>query len=296
MYNKNMITSKRLHYGTAMLGCILFFCSIVSAVVFSYPHFYTWFAVGSWLILDWIDYHKNGKSILGYFYNHKHRVAFFSFFFVATIAAFLIDYVYGVRLSTMWKWPAYSNLDFIRMYTIMNVAYIFSMYELYRVVRTYLKPYISEEHRILFTIKRKKRISLNTIGIIIGIIFLLTPFISWSTGWTALIAYLMFLPFLGMWLVCDNITALLNGKSIFSEVIRGNMLLITSLTIAGITATLVTEFINLFAHEWIYRFMPFESLRFFEIPIAVIIGWIPLIIGVISMLNMVKHINYLRDK
>jgi hypothetical protein len=296
MYNKNMIISKRLHYGTAMLGCVLFFGSIIAAIFFSYPHFYTWFAVGSWLILDWIDYHKNRKSILGYFYNHKHRITFFSFFFLATLAAFLIDYIYGVRLSNMWEWPAYSSLDFVRMYTIMNVAYIFGMYELFRVIRTYLKPYISEHHRVSFTIKTKSRSILNISGIIVGIIFLLIPLLSWYVGSISIMKYLMFLPFVGMWLVSDNITSLLKGKSIISEVIRGNMLQILSLTLAGSIATLVTEIINLYAHEWVYRFMPFENLQFFEIPIAVIIGWVPLVIGVISLLNMVKHVSYLKIK
>jgi hypothetical protein len=262
--------------------------------VFSYPHFYTWFAVGSWLILDWIDYHKNGKSILGYFYNHKHRIAFFFFFFVATITAFVIDYVYGVRLSNMWEWPAYSNIHFVRMYTIMNVAYILGMYELFRVIRTYLKPYISDQHKILFALKIKTRIALNITGIILGIICVLVPLFVWYTGWASQMKYLMLLPFIGMWLISDNITSLLKGKSIISEIVRGNTLEITSLITTVFLATIVTEFINLYAHEWIYRYMPFENLLILGIPTAVFIGWIPLVIGVISLLNMVKHIDYLQ--
>lgn len=291
-----MTISKKLHYGTAILGCLLFSGSIILATVFSYPHFYTWFAFGGWLILDWIDYHKNKKSILGYFYNHKHRIAFFVFFFFATITAFIIDYIYGVHLSKMWEWPAYSNIHFIRMYTIMNMAYIFGMYELFRVIHTYLKPYISERHRILFTIKIKTRIVLNIIGIILGIIFLLIPLLSWFMGLVTPMKYLMLFPFIGMWLISDDITSLLKGKSIIGQVIRGNMLQITSLTLTGLLATMVTEIINLRAHEWVYIYMPFGNLNFFEIPIAVIIGWIPLVIGVISLLNMIKHVDYLQNK
>lgn len=89
-----MNTSQKLHYGTFILGLLLFLFSIISAIIFSYPHFYTWFAFGGWLILDWIDYYKNKKSILGYFYNHKHRITFFFFFFISTIMAFTIDYIY----------------------------------------------------------------------------------------------------------------------------------------------------------------------------------------------------------
>jgi len=290
-----MKVSKKLHYATFVLGCILFLGSIIFAVFFSYPHFYTWFAVGSWLILDWIDYRKNKKSILGYFYNHKHRTTFFIFFFISTITAFVIDYIYGVRLSKMWEWPAYSNIHFLRMYSIMNISFIFGMYELFRVVRTFLKPYISEHHRLPINMKTKMQKEWRIVGIITGIVFLIIPFLSWKVGWAVnQMKFLMLLPFLGMWLVSDNITLLLKGKSIINEILRGNMLQIISIIITVFSATLLTETVNLFAHEWIYKYMPFESLQLFTIPLAVFVGWIPLVIGVISLLNMVKHIEYLK--
>ncbi|MEI6022914.1 MAG: hypothetical protein WCQ32_03705 [bacterium] len=291
-----MNTSKILHKTTFIFGLILFIGSIISAILYGYPHFYTWFAVGSWLILDWVDYHKNKTSILGYFYNHKHRITFFLFFFVSTIAAFVIDYVYGVRLSKMWTWPAYSNIDFLRMYMIMNLAYIFGMYELYRVFHTYLKNHISSKHRLVFTIPSYIEKIIAYTGTVVGIIFLILPFISWQHGWTYEMRYIMLLPFLGMWLMSDSITTLNKGSSIFGEIIRGNMLHIVSLTLTGIVATLCTEVVNLYAHEWVYNYMPFQQLNIFKIPVAVFIGWIPLILGVISLLNMIKHIDYIKQK
>jgi len=156
--------------------------------------------------------------------------------------------------------------------------------------------HISEHHKILFKIKKEKLIIFNVAGIFIGIIFILIPLLSWYMEWVNQMKYLMFFPFVGMWLISDNITSLLNGKPIISEVVRGNMLQIISLTVTGLTATLFTEFINLYAHEWVYRFMPFENLQLLAIPLAVIIGWIPLVIGVISLLNMIKHVNYLQTR
>lgn len=291
-----MNISKRLHYITFVMGIVLFLRSIILAIFFSSPYFYTYFAVGGWLILDFIDYHKNKTSILGYFYNHKHRTILFLFFLVATFMAFLIDYVYGVRLSGMWQWQAYSNIHFVRMYTIMNTAYIFGMYELFRVIRTYLKPFISNNHKISFRIKIKTQTFLNIVGIILGIFFLLIPFLSWHFQWVNEMKYIMLLPFMGMWFLSDSITSLLKGKSILGEIIRGNMLQIISLLLTSLLATFFTELINLSAHEWIYQNMPFENLQILKIPMAVFIGWIPLVIGVISMLNMIKHVNYLRKK
>lgn len=287
-----MNTSKKLHYGTFILGSLIFIISLISAIFFSYPHFYTWFAFGGWLILDWVDYHKNKKSILGYFYNHKHRVTFFIFFFISTITAFVIDYIYGVRLSGMWEWPAYSNIHFIRMYTIMNVSYILSMYELYRIIHSYLKPLINEHHNISFHLHKNIPRLLNILGIFLSVIFLLIPFMSWWTKQTSYMEYFMVFPFIGMWISSDSITSLLGGKPILNEIIRGNKLKITTIIITVLSASLFTEIINLSAHEWVYRYMPFESIQIFKIPVAVFVGWTPLVIGVIALLNMVKHIEY----
>lgn len=284
-----MNESKIIHFASIVIGSSLLVFSIVSALLFSYPHFYTWFALGTWLVFDWLDYQKNGKSILGYFYNSKNRLTFLIFFISATIAAFTIDYVYGVRLSKMWEWPAYSRIHFIRMYSIMNVAYIFSMYELYRVFHSYLKPYISEHHKFIFMIRNK--LFINIIGILAGIIFLISPLLFISYG-VHVLKYIMLLPFIGMWLISDTITSIFNGKTIIGEIIRGNMLQIISLTLTGLFATLMTEIINLYAHEWNYLYMPFENLKLYKIPLAVIIGWIPLVVGVIALLNMVKHVSY----
>ena len=291
-----MSISKKLHNGTFVLGFTIFLFSIISAIFFSYPHFYTWFAFGGWLILDWIDYRKNKKSILGYFYNHKHRMTFLLFFIVSTITAFIIDYIYGVRLSGMWEWPAYSNIHFLRMYTIMNISYILSMYELYRVIHTYLRPFINEKHNASFYIQKNWKKIINISGIIISIVFLLTPLFSWATYKTSHMEFLMILPFLGMWISSDSITSLLGGKSIISEILKGNKLQITSLIITVLSASLFTEIINLFAHEWVYLYMPFENIKLLNIPVAVFIGWTPLVIGVIALLNMIKHVEYMKEK
>ncbi|NVN96833.1 hypothetical protein HXX01_01145 [Candidatus Nomurabacteria bacterium] len=291
-----MNISQKLHRATFILGTLIFTTSLISAIFFSYPHFYTWFAFGGWLILDWIDYRKNKKSILGYFYNHKHRRTFLLFFIVSTITAFIIDYIYGVRLSGMWEWPAYSNIHFIRMYTIMNISYILSMYELYRVIYTYLKPFISSTHHASFNLHHHIKKIFNISGIIMGVVFLSLPLLSWYTKETSHMKYLMIMPFIGMWLSSDSITSILHGKSILGEILRGNKLQIVTLVITVLSASLFTEIINLSAHEWVYKYMPFENLQIFKIPVAVFVGWTPLVIGVIALLNMVKHVENIKIK
>jgi hypothetical protein len=286
--------SQRLHRLMGLVGYMLLVCSIVAAVVFGYQHFYTWFAVGSWLVLDWLDYRKNRTSILGYFYNHKHRDAFFIFFCFATIMAFLVDYVYGVRLSGMWQRPAYSDIHFLRMYAIMNTAYIFGMYELFRLIRSYLQPYVSSRHHAHFALFRTARMMLGVLGVIAGAAALTAPYVASQQG-GAHMEYVMILPFIGMWLMGDSITSLLKGKPIIGELMRGNVLQGLSLGLTVLSAAFVTEFINLYAHEWIYAYMPFQGWNVLGIPVAVFVGWTPLVVGVIAIVNMVKHLDYVRD-
>lgn len=193
----------------------------------------------------------------------------------------------------MWKWPAYSNIHFIRMYTIMNVAYILGMYELWRVIRTYLKPFANENHSLHFYVHKNLQNILSIIGILFSIILLIIPFIAWKTEQIIYMPYLMILPFFGMWISSDSITSLLKGKSISGEIIRGNKLYIISLIATVLSASLFTEIINLNAHEWIYNYMPFGNIQILSIPVAVFIGWTPLVVGVIALLNMIKHVKYM---
>lgn len=110
------------------------------------------------------------------------------------------------------------------------------------------------------------------------------------------VEYVMFLPFISMIFIADGITFITGGKPILDSILHLKKLNVYSLFLTGISAALVTEFLNLFGNEWRYVRMPFQNIAVFDVPVAVFIGWIPLVIGSIAIINLVKHVDYFMNK
>ena len=106
----------------------------------------------------------------------------------------------------------------------------------------------------------------------------------------------MLLPFISLILISDSITYLTGGKPILEDLIRFSLLNTSSLGATVLSAVIITEGLNLWGKEWVYTKMPFYNIKINNIPLAVLVGWIPLIIGCLSIVNMVKHLDYLRTK
>ncbi len=281
--------NRKLHYLFLTIGLIFWVPSIISAIFFHYPHFYTAFAFGGWLILDFIDWKLTGKSILAFFYNHQHRRAFFIFFIFSSIFCFIVDYVYGVRLSGMWKWTDYKTIHFIRMYLFMNISYVLGMYELFRVVRALTSRYLIKNER-----GHEKNLITNKsyIAVIaVGIIFMIMPLYTFILNTTEFIEYIMIFPFIGMMIVSDGLTGLLGGNPTFVKIIHFNHLHILSIILTVILGAGFTEVINLFGGEWKYIKVPFSNINIFHIPLSVFIGWVPLILGSIAIVHFIKQLS-----
>ena len=108
--------------------------------------------------------------------------------------------------------------------------------------------------------------------------------------------YMMLFPFLSISFITDSITYFTNGNPVLEQLIRLNKLQIASLVVTIIVAFIFTEGLNLFGREWRYLRMPFYNLQILTVPVSVLIGWIPLVIGLICMVNMVKHIGEKYDE
>jgi hypothetical protein len=282
--------NKKLHYISLIIGLVFWIPSIIAAIFFHYPHFYTAFVFGGWLVLDFIDWKLTSKSILAFFYEHKHRIIFIIFFIFSSIFCFLVDYVYGVRLSGMWQWTDYKLIQYIRMYLFMNISYILSMYELFRVVRAILSKYFIKDRED----KNTDKISRNNyiLIIILGLIFILLPLYTFIFNTTEFIEYIMIFPFLGMMFISDGFTGIMGGNPIFIKIIHLNHLHIISIFFTVIIGAFFTETINLFGGEWKYLKVPFGWIKIFNIPISVFIGWIPLVLGSIAIVHFVKQLSF----
>jgi len=290
--------SKFLHTISFIIGLFFFVLSVYQAIFLNYPHFYTSFAFGSWLVLDFIDYKLTNYSILGYFRQHKHRVAFFMFLSLATVFCFIVDYLWGVKVSGMWEWVNYKAVHFVRMYLIMNASFVLSMYELFRVIKTLIHRRFGIKDDSLFEFKfyYKRKGRFYIYALLIGLFGLIVPGYSLVFNTQKFIEYAMLFPFLSILLITDSLTYLTGGIPILDEVLKVKRLDVISLVLTSTVGAVFTEFLNLFGNEWSYIKMPFQNIMLVGIPIAVFIGWIPLVVGSISIVNMIKHVTYVFEK
>jgi uncharacterized membrane protein len=106
----------------------------------------------------------------------------------------------------------------------------------------------------------------------------------------------MIFPFIGMMCITDGLTGILGGTPLFIKVINLNYLHIISIVLTVLFGAGVTETINVFGGEWKYLKMPFPTLTIYSIPLAVFVGWFPLVIGSITLVYFIKRLGYVWDK
>lgn len=284
-----MLLSRAAHIGTLICGITLFLLSLYLAFLSQESFFYTPFVLGFWLTLDYADYKLNRNSILTFFIKPRYSNFFYFFFFVAFIFFFIIDFLWGVHLLKMWEWINYGWLQVLKMFFIMNVSFMMSMYELYRVLKTIFKRWIKAQNLLYFRLPYHSRDLIYISLLLIGITLIISPYYLWVFK-LDIPDWVMVLPYLSLLLIPDSVTYLTGGEPVIEELIRLNKLNVTSLLATVLVAFVVTEGINLSGDEWKYLSMPFPTLKVFNIPLAALVGWVPLTAGSVALINMVKHI------
>lgn len=291
MAGKNESKIALVHHISMAFGLAFFSYSVISAIIFQNNRFYSSFALGSFLLLSFVNYRLNGESAIKFFFFESKRQIAMIFIAVSTTSFFVVDYYYGVQLSRMWNWIGYGFTDYVFMFAFMNLAFILSMYELYGIIFHILAKYIPDKSFTNF--KASKRIS-NMI-LIAGAVFIFSPLYVLIFHNDNFAEYAMILPFFGVLFLTDYVSLRLKGDSVLEKIFSLNMLYVVSFILTSLAASSVTEAVNLFGHEWEYLKMPFIGFRIFNIPAAVFIGWIPLVFAVVSIVNVTKNIDRFRS-
>ncbi len=242
--------------------------------------------------MDFIDYKLNNTSILSYFYNSHHYQAFYLLFMVSFFFCFIIDFVWGVKVLKVWEWTDYGVIEFVCMYLFMNISFVLSIYELYRVIKTLLKKYIPDENLFSLRLSSLRKRLFYKACLILGIVFFISPLYMVIYNLHHLEPYILIFPFTSITLITDAVTYFTGGQPVLEQFIHFNRLKSATIAATIFSAFIVTEGLNTFGGEWQYLRVPFYNIRFFTVPLSVLIGWIPLVVGMISMVNMVKHLSY----
>lgn len=263
------------HNIIGFLGLLIFILSVFMSVVLKYPRFYIWFCIGYLIIVDFINYKIRNKSVLDLLFNKKKIKATYFFIMGSLIAALLVDYVYGVLLFEIWSWNSYTIVNWILLYTIINFCFILLVFQTYKIFETYIDK---EKY------KYKKNNHLRKSLKIISIVFLIIPIINYLLFGKIGTNYTMLLPFVSIWLYSDYLLAEYK-MPIITRIIKSKTMIYTML-IATFFLVITHEVANVFSSEWMYTNIPFMHIIIFNIPVLVLVGWIPLILFCISFVEL----------
>jgi len=267
------------------IGYLLLLISSILAVIYHYPKFYLLFCISYVLILDHFNYKLRKESLINNLFSKKHIKSTIVFLVGAIVAAFVVDYLFGVRLFHIWLWTNYTLINWIVLYTLINFAFIILVYETYRIIEYFLLKRIPEKKII---IKNKLKIQMTFIILaIIGFIIPLANFIFFGEKG---VNYTMLFPFISIFLLSDAYLTKFKTPITFN-IIKHNRVSIYSILLTSLIIIFTHEFINTFAYQWKYINIPFMQLQVINIPIAVLIGWIPLILFCISFVELIVQID-----
>ncbi len=275
---------KYFHKIIGVIGFFIFIFSLVIAFFSNNSYFYVFFLLGSWFILDYVNFKLTKKSIINFLFKKGNEYFIFLLLIFNACGAFLVDYLYGVKIVGMWEWTNYGILEWMVMIFLMTLFFCFVVYETYRFFYFILSKEFNGR------VKRKNHKKFEHILILIGGLMIFIPFINYLFFNNFYSNYFLVFAFIGIWFICDGFSSYFQGKTIISKILNGNKKVIFSILLSTLFLMVFHEFLNYFAGEWTYINAPFQSIAIYGIPISVLIGWIPLVIFCISVVNLIKII------
>ncbi len=273
-----------LHKLLGVFGVFIFIFSLVIVFFTNYSYFYTFFLLGSWFILDYINFSLTKKSILNSLLIKKNRHFIFFILIINAISAFLVDYVYGVKIVGMWEWNNYGVFQWIIMLVFMTLLFCFVVYETY----CFFYVFLSKEFREKLKVRIGKRF--ERIILYLGFIMLILPLLNYLFLKNFYPNYFLIFAFIGIWFITEGVTNYFGGKTLLIKILNGDKKVIFSIIFSTFFLAFVHEFINFFAKEWAYVNAPFHEISLYGVPISILLGWFPLVIFCISVVNLIKTV------
>jgi hypothetical protein len=275
---------KHFHKIIGVIGFFIFLFSLMVAFFSDNSYFYVFFLLGSWFILDYVNFRLTKKSIINLLFKKGNEYFIFLLLILNAFGAFLVDYLYGVKIVGMWEWTNYGVLEWIVMLFLMTLLFCFVVYETYR----FFYYVLSKEFK--GRVKKKSHKNFEHVLILIGGIMILIPLINYLFFDNFYSNYFLVFAFLGIWFICDGFTSYFHGQPIISKILNGNKKVIFSIILSTLFLMVSHEFLNYFAGEWRYVNAPFHNFAIQGIPVSILIGWIPLVVFCISVVNLIKTI------
>ena len=195
-----------------------------------------------------------------------------------TIVTLIIEYI-GAFLSPAWIYSFnFFNFKFDFWFSIgAYIVYIPATYETFTLIKNITK------------IKLKKKLDFQKLMVpilILSLILLMIPFV-WSCKEYTGLSFCFFI--VGVFLFLDFINNKINKNSVISNSLNDPkyflIIFITSLAIS-----IPSEYTNIFQYVWTYVNIPFIQFTLFNVPIVILLGWIPLVGLWINLFEIITHI------
>lgn len=247
------------------------------------------FLVGMWLFFDYFDFELNKDSIL-----HKivKKPIIILYLFFIGLGLGIIFELYGVLISNLWYsyFQSWNFLSWFFHYFLgIFWGYALSFLMFIAIYRTIVGIIKKITHKKLSKKVKWDKVLMNIL-FVIGIIFLMVPFILWkfSINWHPILRGFIFAFFLiGLWFIFEFAEYERHKQGVLIKVLHGYFAPFIALAIEAVIISISWENLGFLRPSYIYQNILFENIKLLGIPIQIVLGWIPLIIIYISAYNLI---------
>ena len=244
------------------------------------------FVIGYWLFFDAIDFMISGTSLI---HKIKKKHSLMPILVITGIFIGILFEIFGVMISNLW---AYTNFTIFFYVDGIIFGYGFPIlmyYSAYRVVLHLVRNKFGKFGKKL--VSRNEETLFFSVLSYVGIACTLVPLL--------IIPYLDLLDpvprgmlfgltLVGIWFLLESIEYKQHKRSLIKDVFEGYWNPAVAIVIAAIMTGISWELFNTVDFAWKYQNLPFNDTTVLGVPIAVIIGWIPLLIIYLSFYRVIS--------
>ncbi len=198
---------------------------------------------------------------------------------LGTIITLIIEYI-GAYLSPAWFYSFdFFNFRYDFWFSIgAYIMYIPSAYETFTLIGNITKIKVKQ---------RKNYQQLMNYFLIISVFLMFLPFF-WSSERYPGLAFCFFI--IGLVLCLDYMNCKLGKSSVLLNSFNSlKYLLIFFIT--SLILSIPSEYTNIMQYVWTYVNIPLIHIELYNVPVAVLIGWIPLVGIWINVFEITKHLT-----
>lgn len=244
--------------------------------------------MGLWLFFDAVDFKINKTSLLHKIKSKSRLILYL--ILVAVIAGLFIEF-FGAFVSNLWWEPFYSYLSKKPIYqavliffsTAIAIAYGLILPVAYSSCRVlnHIFGRAKAKHNLLKSTQKEKLF--HYLGVF-GLAFILLPLpLVMLVNLQPLVRGLLFIfPLAGLWFLLEYTEHSQHKRSLLMDLIELRTGKLITIFLVSILLGVLVEGLNLIMPGWLYKNFPFAGFKLFGLPLIILLGWVPLIVIILS--------------